>query len=231
MTSSGVRRRLALFETSSQPSSTATGASAIICQSMSATRPSSSERDVGELEVAVERRSPAAGRARQAAARDRPTAAATRSRARGGASRSKASQPVEEPVADGEALGAIALGRRPRQQQQPLAQRTPRPVPVGGRRAGTRPRASRAGVRPRRGRGRASRRRAAGRSRDAPRRSARSTGRASGSRSPSPSRADPEVRRDERLDERAAGRRRRTPREARCRASRGRSSRGPARSA
>ena len=45
----------------------------------------------------------------------------------------------QEAIADGEALRAVALGRRAGEQEQALAQRAPRPAPIRGRRAVVRP--------------------------------------------------------------------------------------------
>ena len=91
-------------------------------------------RDVGELEVAVEagaRQAAERGEQRRGSA-DEALDQVARGRRRPPIERVPA---VEEPLADREPLGPIALGGRPRQQQQALGEGTPRPVPVGGRRA------------------------------------------------------------------------------------------------
>ena len=78
-------------------------------------------------------RQPAEGREQRR--RVAPTGRSTRSRAaRVALGDRRRPSPSRNRVADGEPLRPISLGRRPRQQQQPLAQRTPRPVPVGRRR-------------------------------------------------------------------------------------------------
>ena len=196
-TSSGGSGSSALLVTMNQPSSTATGARSVICQSMKATALVVEQGDVGELEVAVE-----ADRGQSPERRDQRRRVGAEPRRRGRArrpARAGRSRPSRRRkiVADRVAVGGVAGGRPAGEEGQPLGQRAPR-----RRRRARRSAARRRGLAPRQrveqrdpvdqaiGR---RRRRGRARGRPLPGRRARSRGPASGS----PPRPSPSTRRAE----------------------------------